>query len=336
MWIEPVFAILVYVFLIIYNPNVILIAIPFLIFWMAAPLIAFAINRPLSPDKTAISEKQTIYLRTLARKIWGFFENFVTAEDNWLPPDNYQEEPVERIAHRTSPTNIGLSLLSNLTAYDFGYITMVQFIERTSNTINTMQRMERYRGHLYNWYDTISLVPLFPKYISSVDSGNLAAHLITLKQGLLSLSDNKIVTGVFFKGLSDTVSVLIENANENELLVKFREHLNENYQEKINTLGETKNYIEQLESSFTKILTELQPSSNDQKSIWAQKVLQHLTEQKNHINALSPWLLVSKVPLKFEALFHELPSVPTLKTIALIEQDLLQKIISYSAQGNSD
>ena len=188
MWFEPVFAVLVYVYLTIYNPSVVLIALPFLSFWMAAPLIAFAISRPFAPYKIAVSEEQTIYLRMLARKIWSFFEKFVTAEDNWLPPDNYQEDPVERIAHRTSPTNIGLALLSNLTAYDFGYITTLQFIERTSNTINTMQRMERYSGHLYNWYDTISLVPLFPKYISTVDSGNMAAHLITLKQGLLVCS----------------------------------------------------------------------------------------------------------------------------------------------------
>ena len=86
MWFEPVFAALVYIYLTIYNPTVVLIALPFLSFWMAAPLIAFAISRPLPPDKMAISEEQTIYLRMLARKIWGFFEKFVTAEDNWLPP----------------------------------------------------------------------------------------------------------------------------------------------------------------------------------------------------------------------------------------------------------
>lgn len=336
MWFEPAFGIMVYIYLTIYNPNVILIALPFLTFWMAAPLIAFAINRPLSPDRMTISEEQTIYLRMLARKIWGFFEKFVTAEDNWLPPDNYQEEPVERIAHRTSPTNIGLSLLSNLTAYDFGYITTLQFIERTSNTINTMQRMERYRGHLYNWYDTISLVPLFPKYISSVDSGNMAGHLITLKQGLLSIPDNKIVPESFFKGISDTISVLVEYTNENELLVKFRKDLEENYQYKINTLEEIKDYIEQLETSFTKILIELKLAPNEQDGIWAQKVLQQLTEQKNNINALAPWLLFSTVPSKFEALIPELPSIPTLKQIALIEQLLLQKIISYYAADKND
>ena len=336
MWFEPVFAILVYIYLTLYNFNVVLIALPFLTSWMAAPLIAFAINRPLSPDKMTISEGQTIYLRMLARKIWSFFEKFVTAEDNWLPPDNYQEEPVERIAHRTSPTNIGLSLLSNLTAYDFGYITTLQLIERTTNTIDTMQRMERYRGHLYNWYDTISLLPLFPKYISSVDSGNMAAHLITLKQGLLSVPDNRIVSESFFKGLSDTINVLVGYNQKNEQLVKFRDDLEENYKHKINTLIEIKDYIEQLESSFAKILPEPHLAINKQEGIWAQKVLQQLSEQKNSINELVPWLMFSTIPLKFETLIHELPTIPTLKQIALTEQILLQKITSFSGEANSD
>jgi len=336
MWFEPVFAILVYIYLTIYNPDVLLIAIPFLTFWMTAPLIAYAISRPLHPGKMAVSDEQTLYLRKLARKIWGFFEKFVTAEDNWLPPDNYQEEPVERIAHRTSPTNIGLTLLSNLTAYDFGYITISQFIERTSNTISTMLRMERYRGHLYNWYDTISLLPLYPRYISTVDSGNMAGHLITLKQALLSIPDNKIVPESFFKGLSDTISLLVEYTNENEGLVKFRKDLEENYQDKINTLGEIKDYIEHLESSFTMILIELNLAPNEQEDIWSQKVLQQLREQKKNINALAPWLLFSTVPTKFQALIPELPSVPTLKQIALIEQLLLQKISSYFVADKID
>jgi hypothetical protein len=336
MWFEPVFAALVYIYLTIFNPSVVLIALPFLSCWMAAPLIAFAVSRPLAPYKIAVTEEQTFYLRMLARKIWGFFEKFVTDEDNWLPPDNYQENPIERIAHRTSPTNIGLTLLSNLTAYDFGYITTLQFVERTSNTINTMQRMERYRGHLYNWYDTISLAPLFPKYVSTVDSGNLAAHLITLKQGLEAVPDNKIVTESFFKGLLDTAGLLVEYTNKNELMVKFCDNLIENYQHKINTLEEIKDYIEQLELSFTRILIELDLVPDGEDEIWSQKLLQQIIEQKNNINALAPWLLFSAVPPKFETLIPELPLVPTLKQIALIEQILLQKIISCYVEDNSE
>ena len=192
MWFEPLFAIVLYAWLTIYNPGVVLIALPFLSFWMMAPFIAHAVSRSMPPEKNIVTEYQSVYLRILARKIWGFFEKFVTIEDNWLPPDNYQVEPVERLARRTSPTNIGLSLLSNLTAYDFGYITILQFLERTGNTIQVMQKMQRYRGHFYNWYNTGSLEPLYPRYVSTVDSGNLAGHLLTLKQGLLLMTDDKL------------------------------------------------------------------------------------------------------------------------------------------------
>ena len=120
-----------------------------------------------------------------------------------------------------------------------------------------MQRMERYRGHFYNWYDTVSLVPLFPKYISTVDSGNMAAHLVILKQGLLSVPDSKIVTESFFNGLCDTACLLAEYTKGNELVVKFRDDLKKNYRDKLETLEGIKSYIEQLETSFTGILIEL-------------------------------------------------------------------------------
>ena len=332
MWFEPVFAFLVYTWLTIYNPDVVLIALPFLTFWMMAPFIAYAISRPLPPEKNVISEEQTNYLRMLARKIWNFFEKYVTAEDHWLPPDNYQSDPVERLARRTSPTNIGLSLLSNLTAYDFGYITLLQLIERTGNTISTMQQMQRYRGHFYNWYDTESLSPLYPRYISSVDSGNLAGHLLTLKQGLLGIVDNKIVSQSFFKGLSDTISILAEYIDQKETLVKFRQDIEERYPQ-LNTIREIKEYSEQLETSFIKILLDLEP--DEQAGIWIQKVLFQLSEQKKNINSLVPWLLYATAPAKFESLILELPAVPTLRQTTLIEQLILQKIITYHKEENT-
>lgn len=336
MWFEPFFALLTYVFLTIYNPDVILIAIPFLAFWMAAPLIAYAINRPLSHDKMTISENQTIYLRSLSRKIWGFFERFVTAEDNWLPPDNYQEEPVERIAHRTSPTNIGLSLLSNLAAYDFGYITSIQLIQHTGNTIRTMQRMEKYRGHLYNWYDTISLEPLLPKYISSVDSGNMAGHLITLKQGLLALPDDPIVQQSFFKGLVDTINVLLEYAIEKEMLLTFRDELEKNYRDKIHKIKDIKEYLDHLEISFTNILSTLKPGASSHEGIWFQKVLRQITEQKSFIAVMAPWFLFPSVPSQYEIFISELSPVPSLRDIASVEQRFLNTKHLFSTIHISD
>ena len=135
---------------------------PILVVWFASPLIAWWISLTLVHRRAKLTADQTIFLRNLSRKTWAFFETFVGPEDNWLPPDNYQEHPVPVIAHRTSPTNMGLSLLANLSAYDFGYISAGQLIERTSNAFQTMDTMERYRGHFFNWYDTQSLKPLRP------------------------------------------------------------------------------------------------------------------------------------------------------------------------------
>ncbi|MEO6490701.1 MAG: glucoamylase family protein [Ferruginibacter sp.] len=336
MWFEPFFAFAIYSYLTIYDPTAVLFALPFLSFWMAAPLIAYAVSRPIPVVRMHISSDKTVQLRMLSRKIWCFFETFVTKEDNWLPPDNYQEEPVERIAHRTSPTNIGLSLLSNLTAYDFGYITALEFIERTTNTVNTMQQMERYRGHLYNWYDTISLVPLFPRYISTVDSGNMAGHLITLKQGLLSIPDKKIVEASFFKGLIDSINILAEYSNEKDLLIRFKEKIERKFSSRLETLAGVKEYVQELEVSFSNILLEMDLEPHGSDDVWAQKVLHQLTSQKNNIISLVPWLLFAEVPEKFKDLIPDLPAIPTLKQIALIEQILLQKIIKYYTPDNTE
>src|SRR3972149_6219661 len=119
---------------------------------------------------------------------------------HWLPPDSYQEHPVAAVGHRTSPTNMGLALLANLSAYDFGYIPAGHLIERTAKALRTMEALERHRGHFYNWYNTQTLDPLPPLYISTVDSGNLAGHLLTLRPGLLALPGHKILESRWVEG----------------------------------------------------------------------------------------------------------------------------------------
>jgi cyclic beta-1,2-glucan synthetase len=144
----------------------------------------------------------------VASDLGVFRPHFVGPDDHWLPPDNYQEYRDAAVAHRTSPTNIGLALLANLSAYDFGYLVAGQVLERTANTLNTMDGLERHRGHFYNWYDTQTLQPLPPLYISTVDSGNLAGHLLTLRAGLLALADDRILPAQLFDGLGDTLDIL--------------------------------------------------------------------------------------------------------------------------------
>ena len=175
------------------------------------PIVAWWISRPTPAIETKLTDSETVFLRKIARRSWAFFQTFCAAQDNWLVADNFQEKPLEGVARRTSPTNIGMSLLANLTAYDFGYITGAQVIERTTNTFNTMDLLERHRGHFCNWYDTQSLKPLMPIYISTVDSGNFAAHLLTLRPGLLALADKNIVDPKIFEGLKDTAAILSES-----------------------------------------------------------------------------------------------------------------------------
>jgi len=211
MWSAPVIALATAVALAVLQPTALLVAAPILVLWFVAPLGAWWLGRPLVRKEASLSDQQTLFLRKIARKTWAFFERFVVAGDNWLPPDNFQENPGPVIAHRTSPTNIGLALLGNLSAYDFGFISADVMLERTANTFGSMDKLERYRGHFFNWYDTLTLKPLPPRYISAVDSGNLAGHLLTLRAGLLALPDYKIPGTRVFQGLSDTLAVLSDS-----------------------------------------------------------------------------------------------------------------------------
>ena len=214
MWIAPVIAIAAAIHLALSRPEALVVALPVLVLWFVSPFIAWWISKPLHRREARLSSDQIIFLRKISRKTWAFFETFVGPEDHWLPPDNYQEYPLAMVAHRTSPTNMGLSLLANLSACDFGYISVGQLIDRTANAFRTMEAMERYKGHFYNWYDTESLKPLLPMYISTVDSGNLAAHLLTLRAGLAALPDEKIMGSKVFDGLLDTVRILMDVAGE--------------------------------------------------------------------------------------------------------------------------
>ena len=158
-----------------------LLAMPFIALWIAAPAIALRTSRsPLVAGRTPMSVTDARALRLIARRTWRYFETFVTAADHMLPPDNFQEHPVPTLAHRTSPTNIGLYLLSAATARDFAWLGTVEVVERLEATLTTLGHLARFRGHFYNWYDTHDLRPLDPLYISTVDSGNLAGHLIAL------------------------------------------------------------------------------------------------------------------------------------------------------------
>jgi cyclic beta-1,2-glucan glucanotransferase len=170
------------------RPAALPIAAPIAGLWIAAPWIAFAVSRPIPRHRAALESGDRADLLSIATKTWTYFETFTTVEDHFLPPDNVQVGPETTIAHRTSPTNIGLSLLASLAAHDLGLIETTDLVRRTDQTLTTLEQLERFEGHLLNWYDTRTLVPLRPAYVSTVDSGNFAAALITLAAGLRDLS----------------------------------------------------------------------------------------------------------------------------------------------------
>ncbi|MDH4566337.1 cyclic beta 1-2 glucan synthetase [Pseudomonas sp. BN414] len=207
MWIGPALALLL-VALLVMKPLALACAFPLLLLWLASPVIAWWLSRPSTPKRFAPSPEDLHFLRNLARQTWAFFDQHVGPEDNWLPPDNLQEHPTTTLAHRTSPTNIGVAILANLAAYDFGYLSAARLLHRCERTLATMASLERHRRHFYNWYDTLTLQPLAPQYVSTVDSGNLAGMLLTLSPGLLALADDCPFQSNQLRGLEDTLDVL--------------------------------------------------------------------------------------------------------------------------------
>ena len=179
----------------------------FVLLWIASPGLLYWLSRP-APDgvnRRLLRENHHL-LRGLARQTWRFFDDLVGPETNWLPPDNTQVALHVEVANRTSPTNIGLWLCSALAARDFGYLTSDDVLARCSNTMDTLERLQRYEGHLLNWYNTSTVEPLLPRYVSTVDSGNLLASLWVFAQGCSDVIRGLLLNHSCMRGLGDTLS----------------------------------------------------------------------------------------------------------------------------------
>jgi cellobiose phosphorylase len=215
MRLSPLLALLMLLLLSSWQQAALPAALPVLLLWALAPLYAWWLSRPLQRQAVSLAPEQRSFLWQSARQTSAFFQTFVTAEQHWLAPDNFQQKPGPVLAHRTSPTNIGLSLLANLSAYDFGFIGPAALLQRTADTFGTLAKLERYQGHFCNWYDTQSLQTLAPRYVSAVDSGNLAGHLLTLKAGLQNLPAEPLLPRQCLQGLL-TCLQLVQAAFEAE------------------------------------------------------------------------------------------------------------------------
>jgi cellobiose phosphorylase len=328
MWVTPGLALAAGLFLIFRQPAQLMFALPLLFVWLGAPWIAWRISQPIECVAPDLTTGQLTFLRHTARMTWHFFDTFVSALENWLPPDNFQEIPTPTIATRTSPTNIGLALLANLAAHDFGYLSAGGLIQRTQATLATLQRLERHRGHFYNWYETRTLKPLLPLYVSSVDSGNLAGHLLTLAAGLREQADEKIFTPQVFAGLRDTVKILQDLVSENKLLAELDTEL------ALAPAGlrAALAMLENATSRATKIEAAL---TNEEKEVsrWGQLLKRDCEAHLEELRFLTPWLAITKKPeikqtlsspaaTQLEDKFAQLDEARTLREVSLLDQSL--------------
>lgn len=194
-------------------PSSLPLAGPWLILWFLSPLLGWLLNqRPARQQAEPLPESDRRFLRQVARRTWRYFSSFVNPETSWLPPDNFQVAHQNRLAMRTSPTNIGLWMTSALGAHDCGYLTVKQVVEKLTATMASIKRLELHHGHLLNWYDIQTLVPLEPRYVSTVDSGNLLGALWALEQGLDELLHTPLMDGTAFTGLADCAELLKQSA----------------------------------------------------------------------------------------------------------------------------
>ncbi len=321
MWIAPILAAAACSLLLTARPGELPWALPILGAWFAAPWLAWRISRPIESAPPDLAPAQVFFLRAVARKTWHFFETFVTAQENWLPPDNFQEVPAPVVAARTSPTNMGLALLANLAARDFGYLPGGGLLQRTHDALATMQQLKRYRGHFFNWYETRTMRPLLPFYVSAVDSGNLAGHLLTLAAGLREQPHERIFTPQIFAGLRDTVKALGDLAGHNPPL----ETLDAILQKPPSGLRAAFGLLEAASAQAAKIAAALAGEKEEIKD-WAQTLQRNCEEHLAELRFLAPWLALP-IP-SAEAKLRQLEAAPTLHELAAFELSLRPRLES--------
>lgn len=301
MWPGSLISIIVLIFAFIKSQDSGIFMIPVSFLWFISPVIAWHISLERNNKSYKIDEENKKMLRRISRKTWAYFDDFVNDENNWLAPDNYQEEPYKGVAHRTSPTNIAMGLTSNLAAYDLGYIDISESVDRISKIINSMESLEMYKGHLYNWYDTLTKEPLMPKYISTVDSGNLVGYLWVVEETLKEYLKCPYLNNNVKKGIEDTLNL----ANE-EVYKKLG--INDFYREDINNIKSCKfnakvwiNLLENIKNKFIII----EGSKSDSELYWNSKLKEDIRKYLYHIEMI--YEVLEKFDIDIINIFTEVP-----------------------------
>jgi cellobiose phosphorylase len=271
------------------RPSAIILLLALFLFWGIAPYLAYLISLDKKELSYKATEEEVLMLHRVSRKTWRYFEELVDSRNHFLAPDNYQEDPLRGVAHRTSPTNIGIGLLAILSARDFGYITTSEMIDMINNTISTITSLEKWEGHLYNWYDTKTLRPLHPEYISTVDSGNFLCFMVSLEQGLEEHLQRPLIDHMFLQGIKDTILC----GGKEGLLVykKMLASILLNRDEAVDLIWWSK----LLENLADEILFHV-----SKESVWKNKYVQLVTKCQQEVFTFFPWIdLLKRVPQVF-------------------------------------
>ena len=371
MWFPPLVSVSATGLLMALWPERLPIAGALLVLWFLSPGVAWWLSRELAPAPIGLTDEQRLFLHKLARRTWRFFEVCVAAEENWLAPDNVQENPARVVASRTSPTNIGVALLADLAASDFGYCTAGRLLERLQKTFGTLARLDRYAGHFYNWYDTRAMRPLPPLYVSTVDSGNLAASLLVLRSGLLELIETRVLPGRMFGGLRDTLRVLLDEARGQHATGTSRrialvpagilhkiERLHQDLPDRPHTLSAATALLTRLVSAASEITAAVATTgASEELRWWAGAFERSCIEHRDDLLHLASWAELPPLPedvwrsgspeqmqrlSRLKALLVVLDGVPTLRelaewqTVLLPPLDAVLDALAGSADGQGD
>ncbi|SHI04026.1 Cellobiose phosphorylase [Clostridium collagenovorans DSM 3089] len=278
--------------------------LPTVAVWFISPVIAYIISKEIYVPKMKVKEEKQVVLRRVARETWGYFRDFVNEKNNWLGPDNYQEDPLKGVAHRTSPTNMGMALTSNVVAKDLGYISFLQLISRVKNTMDSMESLEKFHGHFYNWYDTLNKMPLYPRFVSTVDSGNLVGYLWLMERSIKEYMEDPIIDCNLMKGLKDTLNLAITEIKAIEDENPYKIQLNLEELKDINL------------AKWVDILNEILRENNEidlnnEELFWNRTLREDVMGYLDEINELFPWLPLildnPKINNKLEDMILKIP-----------------------------
>ena len=273
---------------VVFKPALFPISILIGFMWFLSPLIAYLVSKDANTVQEPLSLENISDLRKIARRTWRYFEEYANSKNNFLAPDNYQEVPYKGIAHRTSPTNIGLGMLATTSAHDFGFIGIEEALLNVERTVTTIEKLDKWHGHLLNWYDTKTLLPLKPRYISTVDSGNYVCYLITVVEALKAFEKQPLVKRCYEKGLYDTYRNSLVGGYD------YFEHI---LKESEGVLNED-DTIDILKWHHALSIFSTSPELNmDLKSAWIGKTKTQCDAFKRELENFMPWIMaLSNIP----------------------------------------